>query len=314
MDLHRLEIFCKVVEFRSFTLAAEALRLSQPTVSEHIRSLEEMVGDKLVDRLGREVRLTPAGQILWRYAQKLLHLRDEAYQALANHRGELLGRLDIGASTIPGSYLLPRLLGLFKKRYPAIHITLKICNTAAVAEMVLKGEIGLGLAGSQVPDKRLLFEEVYLDELNLVVLPQHPWAEREEVALTELYGQPYIVRERGSGTQMAVKKILEAHGLEFHKLTVAAEMPNTEAVRQSILAGLGLSILSRLAVASDLAHGDLVAVKIKGVVLQRPLYLVSRQGREIPPLYATFGAVLREGVAQIMHPGAAKAQAVASIP
>ena len=293
MDLHRLEIFCKVAEFKSFTLAAEALSLSQPTVSEHIRSLEEMAGSKLVDRLGRELRLTPAGHILHRYALKLLHLREEARQALAASRNELLGRLVIGASTIPGSYLLPQIIGAFKAKHPTIQITLRIANTAAIGEMVLKGEAGLGLVGSKWPEKRLNFEEVYLDELTLAVSPQHPWATLQEVELEELYGQPFIVRERGSGTQMAVQEILAAHGLDFAKLTAAAEMPNTEAVRQSIKAGVGIGILSRLAVAAELEYGDLVAVSLRGVELRRPIYLVQRQGRDLPLVYAAFGKFVR---------------------
>jgi DNA-binding transcriptional LysR family regulator len=293
MDLHRLEIFCKLAELKSFTLAAEALSLSQPTVSEHIRSLEEMAGDVLVDRLGRELRLTPAGQILYRYAVKLLHLRDEARQALADFRGELAGRLVIGASTIPGSYLLPQVIGAFKANHPTIQITVKIANTAAVGEMVLKGEAGLGLVGSQVPEKRLRFAEVYLDELTLAVWPHHPWAAREQVELAELYEQPFIVRERGSGTQMAIKEILGAQGLDFSKLRVAAEMPNTEAVRQSIKAGVGIGILSRLAVAAELAYGDLVAVNLRGVELRRPLYLVERRGRDLPLVYAAFRKYVR---------------------
>ncbi|MGQ9921853.1 MAG: selenium metabolism-associated LysR family transcriptional regulator [Desulfobacca sp.] len=303
MDLHRLEIFCKVVELKSFTLAAEALNLSQPTVSEHLRSLEEMAGDKLVDRSGRELRLTPAGQVLLRYAQKLLHLRDEAQQALADLRGELWGRLTIGASTIPGSYLVPQVIGAFKAQHPAIHITLKIANTAAVAEMVLKGDSGLGLVGSRLPEKRLQFVEVYLDELTLAVAPHHPWAKRQEVDLRELYSQPYILRERGSGTQMAVREILGAHGLDFGKLTVAAEMPNTEAVRQAIKAGVGISILSRLAVAAELNHGDLVAVKIRDVELRRPLFLVQRQGRPLPLIYSTFSDLLRQTAARLQSEG-----------
>jgi DNA-binding transcriptional LysR family regulator len=302
MDLHRLEIFCKVAELQSFTLAAEALGLSQPTVSEHIRSLEEMAGDRLVERLGRELRLTPAGQILRRYALKLLALRDEAIQALADQRGELRGRLDIGASTIPGSYLVPKILGVLKNRYPAVHLSLKIANTAVVADLVLKGDFGLGLVGSRLPEKRLHFEEVYVDELTLAVPPHHPWAGRPAVALTELVGQPYIMRERGSGTQMAVKELLSSHGLDFQKLTPAATVPNTEAVRQCILAGVGISILSRLAVAGDLAHGDLAAVKINGLDLRRPLFLVSRRGRTLPAIYEAFAEVLRQTVQHLTPP------------
>ncbi len=309
MDLHRLEIFCKVAELKSFTLAAEALRLSQPTVSEHIRSLEEMAGSQLVDRLGRELRLTAAGQILLRYAHKLLQLRDEAQQALADHRGELAGRLHLAASTIPGTYLLPWIIGVFKARQPAVHISLQIANTATVADMVLKNEVGLGVVGSFLPEKRLQFTQVYVDELTLTVPPQHPWAARKEVALPELYGQPYIFREQGSGTQMAVKEILKGHGLEFQKLTAAAEMPNTEAVRQCIKAGVGLSILSRLAVAADLAHGDLVAVKLQGVELRRPLFVIQRSGRSLPPVYAAFDTFLRQTAPRLpdLSPGGAPA-------
>ena len=199
LDLHRLEIFVKVAELKSFTLAAEALRLSQPTVSEHIRTLEEMAGETLVDRLGRELRLTPAGQILHRYAVKLLHLREEALQALAAYRGELAGRVVIGASTIPGSYLLPQIMGAFKNKHPTVQITLKIANTAAVGEMVLKGEAGLGLVGSRLPEKRLSFEEVYLDELTLAVAPEHPWAARGEVEPAELYGAGFYRAGAGLG-------------------------------------------------------------------------------------------------------------------
>lgn len=294
MDLHRLEIFCKVAELKSFTLAGEALHLSQPTVSEHIRSLEEMAGDKLVDRLGRELRLTPAGQILLRYGLKLLQLRDEARQALADQRGELLGTLSIGASTIPGSYLVPQMIGPFKARHPAIQISLKIANTAAVAEMVLKNDVGLGVVGSRLPEKRLQFEEVYQDELTLAVSPQHPWAGRGEVTLTELYREPFILRERGSGTQMAVKEILGAQGLDFTKLQVAAEMPNTEAVRQCLKAGVGIGILSRLAIEAELAYGDLVALPIQGVAMRRPLFLVQRRSRNLPLAYAAFGNMVRQ--------------------
>lgn len=293
MDLHRLEIFCKVAEFKSFTLAAEALRLSQPTVSEHIRSLEELAGDKLVDRLGRELRLTPAGVILHRYALKLLHLREEARQALAAHRGELAGAIVIGASTIPGSYLLPQIIGAFKAKHPTIPITVRSGNTAGIVEMVLRGEVGLGLVGLRSPDKRLTFQEVYSDELTLAVWPQHPWAQAGEVELAELYGQPFIFRERGSGTQMAVKAILGEYGLEVQKLKLSAEMPNTEAIRQSIKAGVGIGILSRLAVAAELEHGDLVAVKIRGVELRRPLFLVRRADRELTLVYEAFATFIQ---------------------
>jgi DNA-binding transcriptional LysR family regulator len=199
----------------------------------------------------------------------------------------------IGASTIPGSYLLPQIIGKFKKQYDNIQISLRITNTAVVGEMILKGEVGLGLVGSKLPEKRLEFEEVYLDELTLAVTPQHPWATPGEVSVDDLYGQPFIIRERGSGTQMAVQEILEKHGLDFSRLTVTAVMPNTESLRQSIKAGLGIGILSRLAVTAELEHGDLVAVTLRGVNLRRPLYLVQRRNYDLPRVYTAFAKYIR---------------------
>ena len=126
MDIHRLEVFCKLVELKSFTKAAEAVFLSQPTVSEHIRSLESELQEKLIDRLGREALPTQAGKIVYKYAQKIIQLRNEAVQAIENYKGNLAGHLYIGASTIPGTYILPEIIGLFKAQYPAIQVTLKI--------------------------------------------------------------------------------------------------------------------------------------------------------------------------------------------
>ena len=144
MDIHRLEVFCKVLELQSFTRAADAVCLTQPTVSEHIRALEETVGEKLVDRLGREVLPTPAGKILYRYARDMILLRDEAIQALEKFKGKLSGHLLIGASTIPGTYILPQLIGSFKASHPTIQITLKIGSSGEIVQGLLDGKLELG--------------------------------------------------------------------------------------------------------------------------------------------------------------------------
>ncbi|ROR02924.1 selenium metabolism-associated LysR family transcriptional regulator [Desulfosoma caldarium] len=284
MDIRRLEVFCRVVELGSFTKAAEAVLLSQPTISEHIKTLEEMVGERLVDRLGREVAPTPAGKILYRYAKKIIQIKEEAVQAMAAYRGDLAGTVHVGASTIPGNYILPRLIGSFKQHHPAVQISVFIGATKEVAEAVADGKQELGLVGSQWKDRRLSFERIFADELVLAVPRNHPWASLPSIPVERLAEEPFIARHRGSGTRMVTYEILEKAGFDTSRLRVVAEMSTTEAVRQSIKAGIGISILSRQAVAEDAAHGSVRLVAIDGVTFHRAFYLVKRRGREPSPV------------------------------
>jgi len=293
MDMRRLEVFCKVVELKSFTKSGEALLLAQPTVSEHLRTLEDMLGEKLVDRLGREVLPTPAGKIFYQYARNILQMREEAIQALGQFKGNLSGRLILGASTIPGTYILPKLIGSFKSAHPAIQITLQIADTAQIVSDVLEGNVEAGVVGSKWNDRRLVMEEVFCDELVLTVVPEHPWARKGKISLEDLPQEPFIHRERGSGTRMAMSRILEDHGFDPSRLMGVAEMGSTEAVRQGIKARIGASILSREAVAEDIEQGSLAAVAIENISFLRPLYLIQRKNRQISPVGTAFLAHVR---------------------
>ena len=293
MDIHRLDVFCKVVELGSFTRAADAAGLTQPTVSEHIRTLEESLGERLVDRLGREMLPTPAGKILYRYARDIIQLRDEALQALEKFRGNLSGNLLIGASTIPGAYILPELIGAFKNSHPSIQITLKITGTAGVVEGLLDGSHEIGIIGAQWDDRRIIQEMVFSDELILIVHPDHPWTEREYIEPEELLHEPVILRERGSGTRTTMNRSLEAVGISSSQLRSIAEMGSTEAVREGVKARIGVSVLSSRAVAGDLASGSLAAVKIRGITFSRSFYLAERKSRRLSPLCEAFLEHLR---------------------
>jgi DNA-binding transcriptional LysR family regulator len=295
MEMRRLEVFCKVVELRSFTKAAEALLLSQPTVSEHIRTLEETLGEKMLDRLGREIGPTPAGEVFYRYAVEILRMREEALQALARFKGEVAGRIVLGASTIPGTYFLPKLVGAFKTEHPSVSITLRIGDTAEITTQVLDGDIEAGVIGSLRSDRRLITEEIFSDELVLAVYPDHPFAGTDAVDPEDLYGQPFILRERGSGTRAVMMGILEDHGLEASRLSVVAEMGSTEAVRQGIKAKIGISVLSRAAVIDDTLHGELRITTINNVTFSRPLYLVRRKNRQTSPVCLAFLDYIRAG-------------------
>lgn len=294
MDIHRLEVFCKVVELQSFTKAADASFLTQPTVSEHIRMLEELTGERLLDRFGREVLPTPAGKILYKYARQMIQVRNEAIQALDRYKGVLSGHLNIGASTIPGTYILPALIGSFKTAYPNIQITLKISSSGQIVERILDGTLEAGLIGAKWADRRIELEEAFADELILAVPPHHAWTSRASVAVEELAGEPFILRERGSGTRIVTFQALEAAGFDPSRLQPIAEMGSTEAIRQGIKAGIGVSILSSQAVAEDVDHRTLVSVPLEGVRILRPFYLSQRKNRKISPLCTAFIEHLRK--------------------
>ncbi len=288
MDIHRLEVFCKVLELQSFTKAAEAVCLTQPTVSEHIRVLEESLGEKLVDRLGREVLPTQAGQIIYRYARDIIQLRNDAIQAIEKYKGKLAGHLLLGASTIPGTYILPSLIGSFKITHPDIQITLKISSSAEVVQGILEGKLEMGMIGARWDDRRILLEEIFSDQLVLAVYPDHPFTRQKTVSLESLVEQPFILRERGSGTRMVMNLALEKNGLPPAKLSVVAEMGSTEAVRQGIKARIGISIISARAVAEDVERRALAVIPLPGVELKRPFYLAQRKSRQISPLCTAF--------------------------
>ncbi len=294
MEIHRLKVFCKVVELRSFTKAGESLKLAQPTISEHIRGLEESLGEKLIDRLSRGVLPTPAGRILYQYARNIIQLSDDAIQALEHFKGKLAGSLVLGASTIPGTYVLPRLVGLFKTLHPAIQITLRISDTAEIAGSVVENDLEAGFVGSKPGDRRLSSEEFFLDELVLVASPEHPWTRRGSIELEELSGEPFIMRENGSGTRTAMTRILEQAGFDASRLNIVAEMGSTEAVRQGIKARIGVSILSREAVAEDFRYGTLAPVPVDGIRFPRPLFLVHRKNRQLSPVCSEFLNFIRD--------------------
>lgn len=306
MDLHKLAIYCKVIELKSFTRAAEAMFLSQPTISEHIRALEQEIGQRLINRLGRstsspganggrEIKTSEAGKILYAYARKMLHLQQEVLDNLGQYSGSLAGRLAIGAGTIPGAYILPQKIGAFKKDYPDITIALRIAGSRTIANEILSGELEMGVLGAQWRENGLTWQEIFSDELILAVTADHPWASQRQITVQQLTAEPFIMRDHSSGTRLAVGRILEQHGLNPAQLNVVAEIGSTEAIRQSIKAAIGISILSAQAVKDDIAHGSLVAVAIDGVRMIRPFYMVTRKNQSLSPLCAAFIQTLTEG-------------------
>lgn len=298
MEIRKLEAFCKVVELKSFTRAGEQLLLSQPTVSEHVRSLELELEHKLLDRMGRTIEVTPVGELLYRYANKILRIRHEAIQAVQQYGGTLGGRIVIGSGTIPGTYILPALMGKFRKRYPAIKTTLRISSSLIISEKVLAGELELGLVGARWEQKGLDCRELFPDKLTLVLTPDHPWASQKEVSLKDLLQEPFIFREVGSGTRKAFARVLETQGFRESDLHEVAEIGSTAAIKEAVKAGVGISVLSRCAVRQDVECGRLCMVGITGQDLTRSFYLIQRHNRSISPAATEFHRYLCRAAAQ----------------
>lgn len=288
MDLRRLEVFAKVAELGSFSRAAEVLFLTQPTISEHVRSLEEELGVQLLDRLGRGAMPTPAGRLLLSYAQRLITLAREAQQAIDQFQGRMRGELIVGGSTIPGEYVLPALIGQFKGKYPDISISLRIGSSRQVSEWVEEGGVEIGLVGARPPSRALASRQLMADEMVIVVPADHPWAGRKHVALADVKAEPLIVRERGSGSREALVRALGEAGLDLTAFRVVGEMGSTQAVKQAVRAGVGAAFLSKRAVEDECRAKLLACVKVRDLSVSRFFYFVTHRHRTRSPLAEAF--------------------------
>ena len=296
MDLWQLKVFCKVVEMKSFSKAGSAVYLSQPTVSSHIKDLEESIGCQLIDRLPKKAVPTKAGELLYEYAKKLLALRDEAETALAEYQGMVKGQLAVGGSTIPGVYILPQIVAKFTRKYPEVRISVTLGDTDIVIEKILSGELELGVVGAQAEDGRIDQDLLFQDEMRLIVPASHKWAKMETIGLDELQKEPFIIRESGSGTLKSIQRSFEQKGRSIRKLNVTAEMGSTEAVRQAVKAEAGVSILSTLAVTEDICSGWLKALKIRGLDLTQRFFITRLKKRTPSPLCKSFFDFLKDNV------------------
>jgi DNA-binding transcriptional LysR family regulator len=202
--------------------------------------------------------------------------------------------LELGGSNIPGQYILPPLIGSFKENFTDIRIRLVISDTMKITNLVLEGSLELGVVGAKMKKNKLQFDQLFDDELVLAVAPDHSWASRSTVGLEQLTETPFIMREQGSGTRMMMLEILEQAGFDSQKLNVVAEMGSTEAIRQAVKARVGVSILSRRAIADDLRFKQLRHVPIRGLTFSRNFYLVTHKKRSRSPVGQAFVDFLAE--------------------
>jgi len=282
--MKHLETFCKVAETGSFSRAGEAIYLTQPTVSGHIASLEQQMGLKLFDRLGRRIALTNGGQIFYRYAKEILRLRDEALNAIYEFSHLLKGRITIGGSTIPGEYFLPKVMGKFQTQAPGISISLVIADSQQIIDMLRAGEIEVGVVGMRFNGEGVDAYPLFRDRVIIVASVQYPLVRRGEISWEELRAAPLLIRERGSGTRKAFEQHVAAAGLRLDDFRIIGEMGSSTAVKEGVKAGIGLGIISDLAVREEIEGGSITEVIVHGhPALVRDFFAVVPARRDLSP-------------------------------
>jgi DNA-binding transcriptional LysR family regulator len=295
IDFRHLETFCRVADLKNFSRAADDLLLTQPTVSGHILSLEKSLSLRLFDRTGREARLTKAGEVFLRYASKLLTIRKDLLNALSEFSQGIRGELSLGASTIPGEYLLPRLMGDFKEGHPRFTLSLKIADTKEIIQDVLQGHVEFGMIGAKVNHPSLHYERYEEDEIIVVAPSGHPLARKKRAGFEDLLKEPWIIREEGSGTQMAVENALRKKGKSLKEFNVVMEMGSTSSMKEGVKAGLGLAFISKRAAQENLDQGHFSRIAVEGMEsIFRQIYIVSHRGRTFSPIGMEFLRFLKK--------------------
>jgi DNA-binding transcriptional LysR family regulator len=274
VNVSQLRTFIAVVDHRSFSEAARILGVSQPAVTMQIQALEADIGATLIDRGYRKVELTEAGRTLLPYARHVLAELEEARESLDKLAGTVSGRISIAASTTPGQYLLPRLLGSFLHEYPEVGITLRVYDSSEVIEHVARGEADLGMTGAEVAGARVHYERLGTDELVLICPTGHRFAGRAGLSFADLAEQPFIVREAGSGTRIAAEEVIRRGGVDPGELKVVMELGTNEAIVGAVEGGMGLGIVSMEVAAKALELGTVARIDGAGFPIERPLFLV----------------------------------------
>jgi DNA-binding transcriptional LysR family regulator len=281
LNLHLLRLFATVVRTGSFSRAADALRISQPAISKGVRDFELQVGCRLLDRTPKGVRPTREGQALARHAETLFAAERAAEDELLSLRSLDSGSLRIGASTTIATYMIAEHLGIFHREYPGIDLHLIIANTRDIADLMIAHEIEIALVEGPIEDEQLLSQAWRTDAMSLVVSPQHRFAASQHaIDSEELNDEVLIVREPGSGSREVVAQVLASRGIEPKR---TLEIGSTEAIKQTVAGGLGVSIISSATISDQVKLGRLKVVAMRDLRIERTLWQLKVPGQiEIP--------------------------------
>ena len=289
MDLRLLEIFCRVYAERSFSRAAKDLHLTQPTISAHVKELEESIGTPLFNRLGREIQPTEAGRHLYEHAQEIVTLKRSIIESMAAFLGRVEGVLTVGASSVPGECLLPRLMTGFHAAHPAVRTRLRISDSGDTLDDLRHGDVELAVVGSSASDSDLHFEPFASDRLVLAVPATTTWTPKSRVSLRQLRHLPLLLRESGSGTRTALETALAEKGIALEEMNVAAELGSLGAIKDAVRQGYGVSFISEIAIRPEQEAGLLRTARVHGLgTIKRTYYTAVNGRRALSPLTRAF--------------------------
>lgn len=279
IEIHELQIFLAAAEGENFSAAARKLHLSQPAISFQIQGLEQRLNVQLFQRVGRRILLTEAGRDLMPLAREILNMSARIEETMCSQQGVVRGHVRIGCSTSPGKYVLPHLIGAFRKHYPDVQFSVEIMEREAVEEKLLQKELHIGVLGLASKHKELECFHFLDDELALIVSPDHPWAARGQIPPCDLAQADWIFREGSAATRQLVLAHLAECGVMESDLRVAMELGSVEAIETAVEGGHGVSIVSRVAARRGLEMGKIKTVAIEGVHVQREILLARNRLR-----------------------------------
>lgn len=277
-----LDTFSRAAELASFTAAAAADGMTQAAVSQRIHALEKTLGVSLFERRGGRVLLTESGRKLYDFAQRILDLHRQARQEVTGRHTPIRGPLLLAASSIPGEYLLPGIVAVFHKQFPEIQVRASQMDSTQVLDQVEQGRVHLGLVGRTRDGSPLEFEPFATDEMVLVVRPDHRWARRRRVPLKDFCRAPLVLREPGSGSRWCLEQALAEQRMSLADLNVVLELGSNEALKEAVLNGTGVAVLSRLAVKKELESAALRGLAIDGLALDRTMFVAWDPRRALP--------------------------------
>jgi DNA-binding transcriptional LysR family regulator len=289
ITIQQMEAVISLVEEGSFSRAAKRMLLTQPALTKNIKNAEQCVGARLANRSSAGISLTPEGKILYNYAKRLVKLRDEAKEKIVSLGKDAGGHIYVSASTIPANYILPRVLSEFNKLNYGIHIHIKTADSEEAMNMVLDNEVEMGFIGKKPLNRKLIAQSIWKDRLVLAVSKDHRWRKNKSITLRELLEEPFVIREKGSATRELFESYLKKTGsINLSQFNICCELGSSEAIKEAIISGLGVSVISIHAVSRELSQGLLLEIPIQGALIERNIYLIYRHQFEFRPFHKTF--------------------------
>jgi len=274
MNLNLYRTFIRVVETQNLSRTAEELGLSQPAVSKQIQTLEDLYGILLLERAGRKLKTTEAGDVLYQYAREIAKTIERTQKAMEDVAQNRKWQLKIGASTIPGEYILPDLIKQYKEDMPSIKISIEISDTEAIFNKVAERELDAGIVGGWINNRKVEGNKWWEDELVVITPQDHRLADATEINIEDLIAERWIIREKGSGTRKAMEELFAFHNIKKDELNIFMETGSTESVLASVESGMGISIVSRYAVKNNQMHRRLKIITLQNKLTKRFFYVI----------------------------------------